>query len=488
MQFSLNKFAFTGWRWALAAVVVVGGGYFYFSGSSSTGTALTIVPGDFPTQVAVSGTVIAAQDVQLGFAASGRVSGVFASVGQHVGAGALLAQEENGDLQAAVEEQKANLASLQAGTRPEQVAVAQAAVQGDQTALVTAIQSAYTAADDAVHNKSDALFSNPRVNPMLSFTTGNAQLKSQTEAARAAIEPVLVSWASSLATVSAGTAANAATDATSRLAQVIAYLAQANATLNQAIPDQTTSAATLTTYGTNLSAGRTEVNSAATALATAIAALTDAQKSLALDQAGATAPAIQAAQAAVQNAQAALAKTEVYAPFSGIVTQMDAKVGEIISPSASQISMQSDGVFQIEVYIPEVAISGVAVGDLASTTLDAYGSTKNFPAKVISVDPAETVKDGVPTYKTTLVFLAADGRIRSGMTANVTIITGTLRDAIVIPSGAVGSKNGTSYVSVIEGKRVVARTVTTGTSPSLGQIQITSGLSAGDVIALTPSP
>lgn len=148
--------------------------------------------------------------------------------------------------------------------------------------------------------------------------------------------------------------------------------------------------------------------------------------------------------------------------------------------------MQSDGIFEIETYIPEVNIAHIAPGNPATTTLDTYGSAVAFSAKVVSVDPAETIKDGVSTYRTRLAFLAADPRIRSGMTANVVIVTGVLRDAVVIPIGAVGMKGDVPYVSVVEEGRTVPRTIVTGHSPALGQIEVVSGLSAGDVVLLSP--
>ena len=138
--------------------------------------------------------------------------------------------------------------------------------------------------------------------------------------------------------------------------------------------------------------------------------------------------------------------------------------------------------------MPEVIIARVAVGNPSTTTLDAYGSSVEFPATVIAVDPAETVKDGVPTYKTTLSFLVADPRIRSGMTADVIVETGILPNAIVIPAGAVGKKDAVPYVSVVEKGTSVERTVTLGPSPALGQAHILSGLSAGDIILLSPAP
>ncbi|MBU6388402.1 efflux RND transporter periplasmic adaptor subunit [Patescibacteria group bacterium] len=489
MQFQFKNLAFWQWRYALGVLAVAAiGGYVLFGRGANLGATLVIVPEDFREQASVSGTVTAAKNVDLGFAANGRIIGTYARVGQYVDAGTILAETENGDLIATVEEKKAALDALRAGTRPEQIAVAQAAVAEDQAALVNAIQAAYTASDDAVHNKTDVFFANPRTNPKLTFSMANAILQATVERDRTNTEPVLASWALVVTKLTADNAAESAQQSQAYLAQVTTLLADANAALNQSIPDQSNSAATLTSYATTLATARANVNTAATALTNALSALASAQKSLALDQAGAIAPDIAAAEAAVTNAQALLAKTRVVAPFGGIVTRMDAKVGEIVAPTTSEISMQSNGVFQIETYIPEVTIARVAVGDPATTTLDAYGSSVAFPSVVVSVDPAETVKDGVPTYKTTLSFLAADPRIRSGMTANVVIETGALRNAIVVPSGAIGADANGPYVSVMSAGKAVKRKVETGLSPALGQVVITSGLAAGDVIVLSPLP
>jgi len=485
----LERLVSFGWRKsAIVVVIVLALGYFFFGRSASTGASIVVTPGDFAEQVSVAGTVVATKDADLGFAASGRIAGVYAAVGEYVGAGTIIAETENGDLASQVAQARADLASLQAGARPEQVAVAQASVASATSALVNAIGTAYTAADDAVHNKADSLFTNPRTTPKLSFNIANATLQSAAERDRAGTEPVLAALALQVAGLSASNAATTAAAATTALAQIASLLADANAALNQALPDQTTTAATLTTYTASIAAARTSVNSAATALTAAAAALDSAQKNLVLTQAGPTADAVAAAEALVRAASAALGKTRVVAPFAGVVTRMDAKVGEIVSPTTSQISMQSDGVFEVETYVPEVSISRIAVGNPATTTLDAYGSSVPFAASVISVDPAETVKDGVPTYKTTLSFAATDPRIRSGMTANVVIETGLLHDAIVIPAGAIGADVNGPYVSLLAKGAVEKRRVLTGVAPALGQALVESGLASGDVLLLTPAP
>lgn len=464
---------------AIAAIAL--GGYVFFGRPADLGATLAIVPGDFREQVSVSGTVIAARDVALGFAASGRISGVYARVGRQVEAGSILAETENGDLVAALEKAQTDLASLLAGTRSEELAVAATAAANARASLIDAIQNAYTISDDAVRNKADALFTNPRTNPNLSFTVANAVLEASVERERANIEAALTDWASLVGTLSSDTAAKSAKQSQAYLEQVTTFLADMNLALNQSVAGQSASATTLAT-------ARTNVNTAAAALTDDAAALDAAESALALKQAGPTREAIAAQEATVRSARASLAKTRVVAPFSGTVTRMDANVGEIVSPTASGISMQSNGIFKIETYIPEVSIAGIAVGNVATTTLDAYGSSAFFTAKVVAIDPAETVKDGVPTYKTTLAFLSADPRIRSGMTADVVIETGILHDTIVIPSGAVGKKGGTPYVSIVVGKGVANRPVVLGRSPALGQVEIVSGLSAGDVILLRPSP
>lgn len=503
MQVSFKHIVFLGWRYAFFAVLVLAfGGYFFFRQDADTGATLTIVSGDFKERVSVSGTVIAAKDANLGFAASGRISNIYASVGQRVGARTILAEIENGDLVAALSQKRsalmeaeARLASLKVGTRPEEIAVASAAVASAEAALVDMVRDAYTTSDDAIHNKADTLFTNPRsANPQLTFNTSNANLRNVIESNRVAIEPTLTQWELLVESLSRANVVQSAERSQSYLVQVMTLLADMNSAVNQGVPDTTITAATLTSYGTMLANARLSVNAAAAELTTDSTALVSAEKNLALKQAGSTSEniaaqeaSVAAAEADVENAQAALSKTRVIAPFTGIVTRMDAKVGEIISPNESLIAMQSADIFQIETFVPEVVIARVTVGNPATTTLDAYSSTVPFPAIVIAVDPAETVKDGVPTYKTTLAFLAHDSRIRSGMTANVVIETGVLSDSIVIPAGAVGTSGTTKYVTVVGDKGAVNRQVETGTTPSLGQIEILSGLSEGDVILLTPA-
>ena len=150
-----------------------------------------------------------------------------------------------------------------------------------------------------------------------------------------------------------------------------------------------------------------------------------------------------------ENIQAQIDKATLKAPIGGVVTKQEAKVGEIISPNSVVVSLISATQYKIEADIPEVDIAKVKIGDKTKVTLDAYGSAVEFNAAVAQVDPAETIIEGVPTYKTTFQFDQADDRIKSGMTANLDILTATRTNVIIIPQRAVIAKNGDRIARVL---------------------------------------
>jgi len=481
---------------AIAAAVLLAGWYFFVRSAPAAEQTLLLEQKLFLQQVSVSGKVVAAKEVDLGFSQSGRVIGVYAVVGQRVAQGTTLAVVENGDLraallqkEAALENQQAKLAALKAGTRQEEIAVAQSTVASDTQALVNAIEDAYRAADGAVRNTLDQFINNPRTNPVIDFSVSDSNLKTLVESQRLAAEAMLSAWGSEAAAVSASSdLAVAAAHTQANLAAVAKLLSDASAAINRSIPSTQTTQATLDDYGAAVATARTNINASISAVSSAKAALDAANKNLALKQAGATLEDIAAQEAQVKSAQADVAaaqaqlnKTFILAPFIGTVTSVDAKVGQIVSPNTPEISMISAGAFQIESYVPEINIALISVGDKASVTLDAYGD-KIFPASVVAIDPAETVRDGVSTYRALLQFDAQDPLIKSGMTANVAITTDTKASALAVPQGLVVYRDGKAFVKVVVDGEVQEREVTLGGVSSLGEVEILSGLRAGDAV------
>ncbi len=260
------------------------------------------------------------------------------------------------------------------------------------------------------------------------------------------------------------------------------------------------------------------ITAAENAVRTAENAIATAADQLKLKQAGSTVEQIRAQEAAVRQAQAYLAsqraqvssqyaivqnhkaqmeKTVLYAPISGLVTKMEAKVGEVVFPSSPYsdsrvtfVSIISDKNYKIETYVAEVDIAKIEISDPSKVTLDAHGDEKEFAAIVTGVDPAETLIEGIPTYKVTLEFTEESKDIKSGMTANLDILTDMKAMVIAIPQRAVSTKDGKKYVKIQTSEDLKVPVieeveVTTGIRGSDGTIEIIEGITEDDEVVLS---
>lgn len=503
----------------IGAVAVIGigiGAYVSFHSSGDGQRELvTAKKGDIHEEVVVTGKVKPAHDVDLAFEKGGRVTRVAFAVGDAVRAGAVLAELDHADLsaslleaQASVREREAALAALERGSRPEEISVTESKLASAQQAqkdarqnAVNYIQDAYTKADDAVGGKIDQFYLNPKtVNPQFLFA--NLQLKTDAESKRVITENTMQDWKKK---IDGGTIANnfdgAFSLARTNLAVIRDLLDTVSQAINSLAQSATISQATINTYRADVSAARANINTAFTNLTTAEEKLSSAdsavgvsERELDLVKAGSAAEDIESATAALEQAKASVAniqaqiqKTLIIAPISGVVTRSDIKAGEIVGANSKAISLETASQFQIEANVPEADIAKIQSGNSAHVTLDAYGSGKIFDARVIAIDPSETVIDGVSTYKATLEFSGTDDRVKSGMTANVTILGAAHEGVVVIPLRAVTTKDGQKIVRVMHGNEVEEKSVSLGLRGQDGLVEITSGISEGDIIVVSSS-
>lgn len=157
------------------------------------------------------------------------------------------------------------------------------------------------------------------------------------------------------------------------------------------------------------------------------------------------------AAAAYQLALKNLDDYTIYAPTAGVVTFVNYKIGEQVSSVVNKpvIAMMGQGDFQIKVDVPESDIVKIKVGDLANITLDAYGSDQIFTGKVVIIDLAETIIQDVVYYKITVQLDKTDKEIKSGMTANVDIITAMVENVLYLSNRTIKTDdNGSKYVEI----------------------------------------
>lgn len=508
------------WTALIVFIALVGLFLFIKSKKVTLPESLTVQKHNIVEEVSATGNVKALSDLDLSFQMSGQVSKVNVSVGDKVSQGQILASLSNGDLTAALEQAKAglkvaqaNLASLQNGSTPEQIAVNESQVEkakndlsNAKISLVNSIKDAYTKSDDAIRNYTDVMFTNPRTeNPVLLFQT-DAQLQTDIVNERVTIENLLSSLNSSILTLDDFSNIDSALSvANNTLTTVQTFLQKLAYAVNKLSPDSSISQTTLTLWKTNISTSRASIDLAISSLSSAsnqyqssIASLNVSNSQLTLIKTGATIDQLKAQEAVVEQAkanvdaaQANLSKSIIISPISGVITNVEAKVGQIMQPGVIAVSVISYGEYDVESYVPEADIAKVKVGDRATTTLDAYGSDVFFDTSVIKIDPAETIIENVPTYKVTLKFSSSsDSRIKSGMTANLDILTGQKNDVLAAPSRSIYSIDVNKYVMLVDSvdpTKTTKTQVETGMRGVDGYTEIISGLKEGDKIIASPS-
>ncbi len=483
-------------------IVVVGALGYYVTHRSSTSkfewTSAAI--GEVIEQVSVTGTVSPVDKAALAFQKSGVIASIPVKVGDAVKKGDLIASLNSAADKAALANAQATLAEISRGLRPEEYAADQSAVDTASTTLanaqkdaVNAIHSGFTQAQSAVVNFADTFFANPQtVNPTITIHVTSNIISTNINNERLAISATLNNWQGDAASATIGNAQGLISNAEGYISSIKSFLNDLSAIVNALNPgnsamSQSAIDAFVTTMNTALSTlnqSVATVSAADTELKNALSTYNQAQNNFALQQAGSSADQIAAQAAKVAQAKADLGNDQILAPIDGIVTQADPTVGEFAAAGAGGFAVESSGQYKIEAYVPEADIAKVAVGDLASSTLDAYGSYVDFPAIVTAIDPSETVLQGVPTYKVTLYFVTPDPRIRSGMTANLEILTHEADNVVSIPYRAVTVSATSTAVRIVSAdlKTYYSIPVITGLKGSNGMIEIKSGLNEGDKV------
>lgn len=389
---------------------------------------------------------------------------------------------------------------------------------------------AYTKADNAVNQQVEALFNDDNtLDPTLTFTVSDSEAKDIAERARVDATQALARMSGRLVitTTSQPSLDAILIDTESDLKIIRTFLNTLTTAVNSSI---SLSQDTRDSYHTKINTARTNVNTELTdinthnqliaaqkatnaaAIATKETALTTAQNATFVAQdelrlllAGTPQEQLDAQRARVTQATSAiasqealitqidadianietrLAQTIMKAPTNGTVTLVDIDAGENVLAQTPVIRIISAADLEIDADIPELYIASIAVQDPARVTLDAYGDNEYFDAQVISIDPAETIVGGVPTYTTTFEFTQKDNRIKPGMTATITIVTQESFNAITVPTGVLSFDDAGTHVRVLVNNKPELRLVTTGIRSKDGNIEITRGLEVGDVVIL----
>lgn len=204
------------------------------------------------------------------------------------------------------------------------------------------------------------------------------------------------------------------------------------------------------------------------------------------DFVGAQAQVVQA-QATLAVAQARLEQAAITAPADAQVLVRSVEPGQTVQPGRALLTLALDSPVQLVGQVDERYMAQVQLGQMATVRADAFAQ-QPFGAKVQSIAPVVDAQRGAVEVKLLLPTAPPDF-LREDMTLSIELVTGQRDHALVVPAQALGaSANGaTATVRLVQDGRVVVRAVQLGLR-TLDAAEVQSGLAAGDVVLLGPSP
>ncbi len=236
---------------------------------------------------------------------------------------------------------------------------------------------------------------------------------------------------------------------------------------------------------------------AATAAATAAEASQQRERVAAADIVVAKAQ-VDAARAARDLAQATLDKTDVRAPFAGIVVLKDAEVGEVVSPNVVGGSTARGAVctmvdfdsLEVQANVPETTLPSVQLGAPADVFLDAFPDER-YPGIVDRIWP--TADRQKATVEVRVRLERKDERLRPEMGVRIVFRADSApvpdspatKPPLLVPETAVVMQGGVAGAFVLDRDAVRWQQLTTGERRS-GRVVIEAGLQAGQRLVLDP--
>ncbi|MDX1591866.1 MAG: efflux RND transporter periplasmic adaptor subunit, partial [Balneolaceae bacterium] len=178
------------------------------------------------------------------------------------------------------------------------------------------------------------------------------------------------------------------------------------------------------------------------------------------------------------NAQ--IAKTEIRAPFNGVVGLKYVSPGSYISPSTRIASLQELDPVKINFSIPERYLNRITVDD--QIIFDVQGVDSTFTGRVYAVEPR--INAQTRTLQVRAISENDDKLLYPGAFANIELILEQIDDALMLPSIAIIPELNRQKVFVVRDRTVEQVFIETGIRTS-NKAQVLSGLQPGDVVLTT---
>jgi HlyD family secretion protein len=182
-------------------------------------------------------------------------------------------------------------------------------------------------------------------------------------------------------------------------------------------------------------------------------------------------------------AQDVLAKSNVRAPFDGIVYSLPAKQGGFVAAGDLLLQVADLRKVLVRTFVDEPDVGRLAVGDPIEITWDAVPG-RVWRATVTAIPSTVKLHGSRNVGETTSIVDNKDLKLLPNINVGVTIISAEHDNVLVVPREAVRIDDSKPYVLQVTGHELKRRNVETSLS-NLTQVEVTHGLSANDVVAIS---
>ena len=192
--------------------------------------------------------------------------------------------------------------------------------------------------------------------------------------------------------------------------------------------------------------------------------------------------AVQNARYDLQAAQEAYDKTRLAAPFGGVITEINAKAGELQGGFNAVVELADLTTLQLVADIDEIDVAEVNPGQPVTIRFDAFPG-QSAKGTLSRLFPAASNDRGATVYRAIVGLEATELKLRPGMGATIEIATIEKKDVLRVPSRAIKNAGTQKIVVVREGNKTRNVVVETGLSDG-NNTEIISGVSEGTIIVV----
>jgi len=468
-------------------------------------TLAEVVRGNILQEVSETGQVKKGEEINISFKNAGKIEKIYVEVGDNVIAGQGLAKLDTGQLFIQLAESKAGLAIIEAGKKDAQISLESARQKLEDT-IATAnetIEKTYKDALSALDDSYLKIYNSFIFIDLLKgtyFERGDiesiniAENKETIERALNQAKFYIDKAKDSQSKEDIDTALLEAKEALLKIKKALenirniieaggyseivpiadkntldTHKSNINSAHSNIVSSQTDISLTKTTNATEINTARSQVSVLENQLQEGENSLYQAQ--------------INQARAQIQLLENQIEDATLKSPTRGQITKINKKVGEQSMPGDSIVSLLPLVPFTIEADIYEEDVVKINIDNPVDISLVAFPE-QSFKGKIISIDPAEKLIEGVVYYEVSIAFEKLPEGVKPGMTTDVIIKTALKENVLIISEDAVQEKDGKQIVEVFKDGISEDREIEAGLFGSDGMVEVVSGLEEGEEVIL----